>query len=107
MSLQGARRARRLEMPVVNVLFSSPAHNLPGVFPDYMECGRLRAEHLLARGFQRFGVLHEASRGSLLESEAFEQVIQKAGCKEFSKVVLTAEKGLIYSQLTELIGDHS
>jgi LacI family transcriptional regulator len=87
-SPRGARRARRLDMPVVNVQFSSQTRGLPGVYPDHAECGRLRAEHLLARGFQNFGVLHEDSRGSVVESEAFEQLLREANCAEFSKVVL-------------------
>lgn len=53
-----ARRAQRLGLPLVNVWASSPARNLvPGVFPDATAVGRLVAEHLLARGFRRFGTL--------------------------------------------------
>lgn len=92
-SPQVARRARRLELPTVNVQFSSPVRGLPGVYPDHVACGRLRAEHLLARGFQNFGLLHEDSRGSLLESETFERILREANCVGFSKVVLNSKAG--------------
>ncbi len=85
----GARRARRLGVPAVNVHFSSSARGLPGVYPDYAACGRLRAEHLLARGFRNFAVqVDEGDRGSLLEGEAFERTVREAGCGAFTKVVL-------------------
>jgi LacI family transcriptional regulator len=91
-SSRGARRAKRLGMPVVNVSFSSQSRNLPGVYPDHAECGRLRAEHLLARGFQNFGVLYEDSRGALKECEAFERTLREANCAGFSKIVFVANK---------------
>jgi len=76
-----AQRAKRLRLPVVNVWFSSPARDLlPGVFPDYGAAGRLRAEHLLSRGFRNFATL--ACRGDLghtREIEAFRRVVREAG----------------------------
>ena len=88
----GARRARRLGVPAVNVHFGSAASNLAGVYSDYAECGRLRAEHLLARGFQNFGVLqHEKDRASQVEGDVFEQVVREADCDEFSKIVLDVD----------------
>jgi DNA-binding LacI/PurR family transcriptional regulator len=46
-------RMARQKTPIVNVWASSPAHDLvPGVSPDHAESGRLRAEHLLDRGFR-------------------------------------------------------
>lgn len=77
-----ALRAARLKLPVVNVWFSSPAWNkLPGVFPDYSAIGRMRAEHLLARGFHRFAVLtSKQDRGHVVEMKAFSDAVNKAGC---------------------------
>lgn len=90
-SAQGARRARRLGIPVVNVWYNSPARDLPGVFVDISACGRLRAEHLLARGFRNFGVLfHQPFRGSVEEARAFEETVRAAGCDEFRAA---AERG--------------
>ncbi len=57
MTARGARRARRWGIPAVNVWFNSPERGLPGVFPDMEEAGRTAAEHLLGRGFRRFGLL--------------------------------------------------
>src|SRR4051812_5657103 len=43
-----ALRAETRGVPVVNVWVSSPVwKSLPGVFGDFAEMGRLRAEHLL------------------------------------------------------------
>jgi DNA-binding LacI/PurR family transcriptional regulator len=53
-----AKQTALLNLPVMNVWMSSPAWQLlPGVFPDSPSVGRLRAEHLLARGFRRFAGL--------------------------------------------------
>jgi LacI family transcriptional regulator len=77
-----ARRAARLKVPVVNVWFSSPSRkSLPGVFPDFAAIGRLRAEHLLARGFRRFAALtSDTDRGQELDLKAFLAVLGKTGC---------------------------
>lgn len=77
-----AQRAARLKIPVVNVWLSSPVWNkLPGVFPDYSAMGRMRAEHLLARGFRRFAGLTSAhNRGHVLEIKAFSAAVGEAGC---------------------------
>lgn len=76
----GARRALRIGLPTVNVWFSSPAKQLPGVFPDYAETGRLCAEHLLNRGFRSIGIAHHFTyRGPEVTAEAIEQVVREAG----------------------------
>jgi len=76
-----AVRAEHLIVPVVNVWFSSPvAKQLPGVFPDFEKMGRLRAEHLLSRGFRRFATLtSDDSRGQDLEKQAFQEAVTAAG----------------------------
>lgn len=86
-SIQGARRARRLDLPVVNVWYNSPVRDLPAVFPDCDAGGRLRAEHLLSRGFRNFGVVyHEPFRASVVETNAFERTVLDAGCDSFSRI---------------------
>ncbi|CAN5285689.1 DNA-binding transcriptional regulator [soil metagenome] len=53
-----AVQAKRLRIPLVNVWASSPARaQVPGVYPDATEAGRLCAEHLMARGFRNFASL--------------------------------------------------
>jgi LacI family transcriptional regulator len=49
-----AARARRCEVPLVNVWHNSSVVGVPGVFPDFQRAGRLAAEHLLERGLRRF-----------------------------------------------------
>ena len=75
-----AERAARLALPVVNVWLSSPVwRQLPGVFPDCAAVGRLRAEHLLARGLRRFAALGRNARDSNMEIMAFQAAVRKAG----------------------------
>jgi LacI family transcriptional regulator len=76
-----AARAARCRVPVVNVWMSSPAcHLFPGVFPDYAAMGRMRAEHLLARGLRRFAALTLGSaRAQQVELKAFVGAVNEAG----------------------------
>lgn len=87
---QGARRAKRLGLPVVNVWFNSPAvDQVAGVFPDYLVAGRMRAEHLLTRGFRSFGaVVHKSHRANDVQAAGFEQTIRQAGVDEFHAVAV-------------------
>ncbi len=75
------QRAVRAKVPVVNVWFSSPVRkSLPGVFADFAAVGRLRAEHLLARGFRRFAALTcEDERGQQCQLQAFADTLAAAG----------------------------
>lgn len=75
-----AEKSARLGVPVVNVWFTSPVwQQLPGVFADFAASGRLRAEHLLARGLRRFAVLARVDRGAKVETNAFRDTVQAAG----------------------------
>jgi LacI family transcriptional regulator len=75
-----AEKTKRLGVPAVNVWYSSPVwQQLPGVFPDFEAVGRLRAEHLLARGLRQFAVLHHEGRGQKLEAKAFRTELASAG----------------------------
>jgi LacI family transcriptional regulator len=76
-----ARQAARRGVPVVNVWLSSPAcRSLPGVFPDYAAAGRLRGEHLLARGLRRFAaVTQKTDRSQQVELKAFAAAVAEAG----------------------------
>ncbi len=78
-----ARRAARLNLPIVNVWMSSPAWGrMPGVFADVAEMGRLQAEHLLSRGLWRFAALtQDSDRGQELEMRAFTNTLKEAGCQ--------------------------
>jgi len=76
-----AQRCIQLDLPVVNVWFSSPAWRmLPGVFPDFAAAGRLQAEHLLDRGLRTFAALVcRRDRGHQVESREFRRVVSEAG----------------------------
>jgi len=76
-----AQRAARSMVPVVNVWFSSPVwKSLPGVFADVSVMGRLRAEHLLTRGFRRFAALMlDDDRVQQFEVDAFVDTLAEAG----------------------------
>ncbi len=76
-----AERAIQRTAPLVNVWLNSPVKDLfSGVFPDYAASGRLRAEHLLDRGFRNFAVLTSREAAAKLESAEFHRLIREAGC---------------------------
>lgn len=53
-SARDARAARRARIPVVNVWLNSPVREkVPSVLVDYVEVGRMAAEHLVSRGLRR------------------------------------------------------
>lgn len=75
-----AQLGRQLQLPMVNVWFSSPVRDeLPGVFHDPAAVGRLAAEHLLARGLRRFAVLTRNDQAQRIEAAAFRAVVESAG----------------------------
>ncbi len=75
-----AERAARLGLPVVNVWLTSPVwRQLPGVFSDSAAVGRLRAEHLLARGLRQFAALGSEDRAAKIEVAAFQATVSQAG----------------------------
>ena len=76
-----AQRAARSGLPVVNVWFNSPVwKSLPSVVPDWSAIGRLRVEHLLARGFRRFATLTcEDDSAQELELSAFVSRLDELG----------------------------
>ncbi len=76
-----ADRCRRLNLPLVNVWTNSPVwESLPCVLPDYEASGRMRAEHLLARGLQNFMAIgYHQNRDTKLEIDAFRHVFGAAG----------------------------
>ena len=77
---QVADAARARGIPVVNHWLNSPAKDLPCVFADYREGGRIAGEHLLARGFRNFGYLGLANeRVDRLLLAGFEQAVKAQG----------------------------
>jgi LacI family transcriptional regulator len=77
---QLAGAARAAGVPLVNVWHASPVSGVPLVTPDFEAAGRMAAEHLLARGFERFGFLGIQRQNSAKEGLAgFRAVLRAAG----------------------------
>ncbi len=70
-----------LGIPLVNVFAASPAFDqLPGVFPDLEEVGRMRAEHLTSRGLQNFAMIFSKDRiVDQRQAAAFAATVAAAG----------------------------
>lgn len=76
----GAERARRLDVPAVNVWYSTPAEGLPCAVPDYDASGRLVAEHLIGRGFRYLAALIQShDKGTARQAAAIEAIAKRDG----------------------------
>jgi LacI family transcriptional regulator len=73
--------AQKRGVPVVNVMGASSIFDqVPGVFPDYEQIGRLQAEHLLAHGLRGFTFLTaEGARPEMRQKSGFLSTIKAAG----------------------------
>lgn len=75
-----AEEAKSAGIPVVNHWMNSPARGVPGVYSDFAECGRIAAEHLLARGYRRFGYVGwKRDRVRTFHLSGFEPPLQEQG----------------------------
>ena len=75
-----AAAAGKIGVPLVNVWLNSPARGLPSVFPDFVSSGVMAAEHLIGRGFRRFGYLgHRHDIDSLQQLSGFRRITEAAG----------------------------
>jgi LacI family transcriptional regulator len=75
-----AKIARRLAIPVVNLAGHLEGTEVPSVTVDHRATGRLAAEHLLARRFQRFGFY--GTQGQLYSQQrraGFCEAVERAG----------------------------
>ena len=78
--LRAAEAAKAHGIPAVNHWLNSPAKDLPCVFADFREGGRIAGEHLLARGFRNFGYLGVTrDRGGSLQLAGFVQAARSQG----------------------------
>jgi LacI family transcriptional regulator len=64
-----AQASQKFEIPVVNVWINSPAENIASVLVDFETSGEMAAQHLVGRGFRRFGYM-----GFLREKDARHQI---------------------------------
>jgi LacI family transcriptional regulator len=74
-------QAKKRGVPLVNVMGGSSIFDqLPGVFPDYEQIGRLQAEHLLAHGLRSFTFLTaEGNRPEFRQQAGFVATIEARG----------------------------
>ncbi len=81
MSVLGAKRAKRLDLPAVNLWLSSPAKGLHGVFPDFAKSGDLVADHLVSRGFRYLAAITQSDdAASFQQAAAMEQWAKRGEC---------------------------
>ena len=64
-----ASAASEIKIPAVNIWINSPAKNIASVLADLEASGKMAAQHLLGRGFRRFGYM-----GFLREKDARYQI---------------------------------
>ncbi len=64
-----AKVAQTIKIPAVNVWLNSPAKNVSSVLADFETSGKMAAQHLVGRGFRRFGYM-----GFLREKDARHQI---------------------------------
>ncbi len=81
-----ATTADRMNIPVVNLWMNSPVKGLPSVFPEFDVSGKIAAEHLLNRGFKRFGYLgFSRDKDAVSQLSGFRNRLNKEGldCSAF------------------------
>ena len=102
-----AAQTARLKLPIVNVWASTPAKGLATVIPNVEAMGRIRAEHLLDRGFSRFACLVRMNDPSgSLEAQAFVARLAEAGFRCPVTAVPSAAKAVERSRRSYEITAH-
>jgi LacI family transcriptional regulator len=77
---KAGEEGRAAGIPVVNHWINSPGRNLPSVLADRRKTGLMAAQHLLARGFRRFGYVGSGrDRTTKLQLSGFEPPIRERG----------------------------
>jgi len=101
------RAAGALTVPVVNISGALRDPGLPRVMVDHLELGRMAAEHLLERGFRRFGYygLHKVWYSELRGRGFTERVILAgAECRELETISSIGRRRPWHGWLDELTG---
>ena len=75
-----AQTARKLKIPAVNVWLNSPAKKVPSVLADFETSGKIAAQHLVGRGFRRFGYMgFLREKDSRLQIQGFRDILKPLG----------------------------
>ena len=73
-------RAKSANVPVVNVWKNSIARCVASVFPDFVQSGRMAAEHLLSRGLRSFAFLGiDQLTSSQTQLQGFSETLASSG----------------------------
>jgi LacI family transcriptional regulator len=88
---QLAAETAQAGIPLVNVWVSSPARDIPAVFPDVHAAGEMAGEHLRARGFQNYAYVGFArTMGSRRLESGFRRVIREEGAGNYSRFLVSS-----------------
>lgn len=94
LSANCGRRAKAAGVPMVNVHFNSKIRDVDSIFVDWKSCARLEVEHLMNRGFRRFGILYlKQDRFNALQAKVFRELTADAS----SEVTTLALDGSFHS----------
>lgn len=72
-----AQAARKIKVPAVNVWLNSSAKNVSSVLADFKTSGKMAAQHLVGRGFRRFGYMgFLREKDSRLQLQGFREILK-------------------------------
>jgi len=72
-----AQASRKRKIPAVNVWLNSPAKKISSVHADFKTSGKMAAQHLVGRGFRRFGYMgFLREKDSRLQIQGFREILK-------------------------------
>ncbi|MBT5908177.1 MAG: DNA-binding transcriptional regulator [Opitutae bacterium] len=75
-----AQAAHKIKIPAVNVWLNSPAKNVSSVLADFETSGKMAAQHLVGRGFRRFGYMgFLREKDTRIQVEGFRKILRPLG----------------------------
>jgi LacI family transcriptional regulator len=75
-----SQAARKRKIPAVNVWLNSPAKKVSSVLADFETSGKMAAQHLVGRGFKRFGYMgFLREKDSRLAIQGFREILKPLG----------------------------
>jgi LacI family transcriptional regulator len=75
-----AQAAQKIKIPAVNVWLNSPAKNISSVLVDFETSGMMAAQHLVGRGFRRFGYMgFLRQKDTRYQIQGFREILKPLG----------------------------
>jgi LacI family transcriptional regulator len=75
-----SQAAHKIKMPAVNVWLNSPVKKVSSVLADFQTSGEMAAQHLVGRGFRRFGYMgFLREKDSRLQIQGFRGILKPLG----------------------------